>query len=93
MKQLYDITSFGAVTGSEELQTESIQAAIDAAFLAGGGEVVVPAGTFHTACIRLRSNITFHLLSASLGKTVVQKSGSGGYHLQKLQMHRSFSSH
>jgi len=63
MKQLYNIVDFGAVAGSDELQTACIQAAIDAAFAAGGGEVVVPAGVFKTATIRLRSNITFHMLS------------------------------
>ena len=40
MKQVYDITAYGAVADSDELQTAHIQAAIDAAFLAGGGEVV-----------------------------------------------------
>ena len=66
MKQLYNIVDYGAVAGVPELQTAKIQAAIDAAFLAGGGEVVVPAGTFKTATIRLRSNITLHLLSGAV---------------------------
>jgi len=66
MKQLYNIVDYGAVAGSSELQTAKIQAAVDAAFLAGGGEVVVPAGTFKTATIKLRSNITLHLLSGAV---------------------------
>ena len=66
MKQLYNILDFGAVAGSGELQTEKIQAAIAAAFLAGGGEVVVPAGIFKTATIKLRSNITLRLLSGAV---------------------------
>lgn len=65
MKQIYNIVDFGAVAGSDELQTAKIQAAIDAAFAAGGGEVVVPAGVFKTATIRLRSNITFRMLSGA----------------------------
>ncbi len=66
MKQIYNVVDYGAVAGSQELQTAKIQAAIDAAFLAGGGEVVVPAGVFKTATIRLRSNITFRMLSGAV---------------------------
>lgn len=66
MKQIYNITDYGAVAGSKELQTAKIQAAIDAAFLAGGGEVVVPAGVFKSATIKMRSNITLRLLSGAV---------------------------
>ena len=43
------------------LCTYAIQAAIAACFLAGGGTVEVPKGTFLTGGIRLRSNITLLL--------------------------------
>ena len=43
------------------LCTAAIQSAIDACFLAGGGTVEVPAGTFLTGGIRLRSRITLRL--------------------------------
>ena len=66
MKTIYNIVDFGAVAGSDAVQTEKIQAAIDAAFLEGGGEVVVPEGVFNTGTIRLRSNITFRLLSGAV---------------------------
>ena len=66
MKTIYNIINFWAVAGSDEVQTEKIQAAIDAAFLAGGGEVVVPEGVFNTGTIRLRSNITFRLLAGAV---------------------------
>ena len=42
--------------------TKAIQAAIDACFSSGGGTVEVPAGCFLTGGIRLRSNVTLHLL-------------------------------
>lgn len=58
----YDITDFGARRGEDAPQTGAIQAAIDACFLAGGGEVVVPEGTFLTGGIRLRTGVTLHLL-------------------------------
>lgn len=57
-----NICDFGAVPGAEELQTDKIQAAIDHCFALGGGEVVVPEGIFRTGGIRLRSDITLHLL-------------------------------
>lgn len=66
MKQIYNVVDFGAVAGVNELQTKKIQAAVDAAFAAGGGEVVVPEGVFKTATIKLRSNITFRLLSGAV---------------------------
>jgi len=57
-----NILDFGAKTGSNLLQTESIQSAIDYCFKNGGGEIQIPAGEFITGAIRLRSNITLHLL-------------------------------
>ncbi len=58
---VYSITDFGA-RADGSLCTAAIQAAIDACFAAGGGEVTVPAGTFVTATVRLRSRVTLHLL-------------------------------
>ena len=61
----FDIRDYGAIC-SDVLQTEKIQAAIDACFKAGGGEVVIPAGIWRTGCIRIRSNVTLHLLSGAI---------------------------
>ncbi|MCS7033642.1 MAG: glycoside hydrolase family 28 protein [Phycisphaerae bacterium] len=58
---IFEITRFGAVGDGETRNTRQIQATIDAAAEAGGGTVVVPAGTFVTGAIELRSNITLHL--------------------------------
>lgn len=66
MKKKYSILDYGAVPGSDALQHGAIQAAIDACFLAGGGEVVIPGGVFRTGGIRLRSNVTLHLLSGAV---------------------------
>lgn len=65
MNRIFDITQFGAVCG-DALQTAAIQSAIDACFAAGGGEVVVPAGTFLTGGIRLRSGVALHLLAGAV---------------------------
>ena len=57
------ITDFGAVPYVDAPQTEAIQRALDACFLAGGGEVVVPKNMrFVTGDIRIRSNTTLHLM-------------------------------
>ncbi len=67
MKQIVNIRDFGAVSNGE-LQTRAIQDAIDHVFLAGGGEVQVPKGIYKTGGIRLRSNITLHLLEGAVLK-------------------------
>ena len=58
---IVSIDEFGAKAGEKELQTASIQAAIDFCFGKGGGEVMIPAGEYLTGGIRLRSNTTLHL--------------------------------
>jgi polygalacturonase len=55
----YIITEFGAVPG--QLSTVSIQKAVDESTAAGGGRVVVPAGTFITGTIFLKSNVDLYL--------------------------------
>ncbi len=62
MKQ-FIVTDFGAVADVEIPQTEAIQKALDACFLAGGGEVVIPENkSFVTGDLRIRSNTTLHLM-------------------------------
>ena len=65
----YNICDYGA-TSDGKLCTKEIQAAIDACFLSGGGEVVIPRGTFVTGGLRIRSNVTLHLM----GNAVLQGS-------------------
>lgn len=60
--KIFNILDYGVKSGADTLQTKEIQAAIDDCFLSGGGEVIVPDGTYLTGDIRLRSNITLHLL-------------------------------
>ena len=61
----FPITDFGARSG-DELQTAAIQAAIDAASAAGGGEVTVPEGVFRTGGLELKSGVTLHLLEGAI---------------------------
>lgn len=57
---MFDIRDFGAAGDRKTLDTAAIQAAINRCRDAGGGTVVVPAGTYLTGTLRLYSNI--HLL-------------------------------
>lgn len=57
----YNITGFGAVGDGKTLNTEAIKKAIAECSKKGGGRVVVPAGTFLTGAIHLRSNVNLHV--------------------------------
>jgi polygalacturonase len=58
---MYDITSYGARSGGAALENQrAIHAAIAAAAASGGGTVVIPAGTFKTYSIRMKSNVGLH---------------------------------
>ena len=59
-----NIKDLGAVENGS-LNTKIIQKAIDDCFLNGCGEVIIPEGTFRTGGIRLRSNVSLHLLSGA----------------------------
>lgn len=62
------VTDFGAKPNDDALQTDKFQKAIDYCFEKGGGEVTVPEGEYLIGDIRLRSNITFHLLKNAVIK-------------------------
>jgi hypothetical protein len=57
---LCDIEAFGARRGDTP-QTRAIQSAIDTCAAAGGGQVRVPAGTWTTGTLILKSRIDLHL--------------------------------
>lgn len=60
----FNITSYGASTGSANNAT-AIQNAINAASTAGGGTVNVPSGTFLSGPITLKNNVCLNLASGS----------------------------
>ena len=62
------ITDFGAVGDGATINTLAIQSAIDSCNEAGGGEVVVPVGTFISGTIFLKSNVLLYLDSAAILK-------------------------
>ncbi len=57
----FDVRAYGAVGDGRALDTDAINAAIEAAHAAGGGTVCFPAGTYASFTIRLRSNVTLML--------------------------------
>ncbi len=61
MKREWNVVEFGARPGGEALQTVAFQAALNAARDAGGGRVVVPAGRYVVAGLRMYSNTTLIL--------------------------------
>ncbi len=57
----FDITDYGAVAGGEQLCTAAIQKTVDACHQAGGGQVIVPKGTFLCGGLILKSNVNLYL--------------------------------
>ena len=68
---LLDIRDFGA--REQETSTAAIQKAIDAVGTAGGGVVVVPAGTWTTGTLWLRSRVELHLAKGAVLKGSVRE--------------------
>ncbi|HEY4248805.1 MAG TPA: glycoside hydrolase family 88 protein [Lacunisphaera sp.] len=66
----FPITDFGAKPGAEA--TTAIAAAIDACAKAGGGRVVVPAGEWLTAAIRLKSGVNLHVSEGATLKFIFE---------------------
>ena len=62
---IFNITSYGAVSNGTTSNTTAFKNAIAAAVAAGGGVVDVPSGTWLTGPIVLKSNIELHLESGS----------------------------
>jgi len=57
VKTVYNVRKFGATGDGKTLDNGAINKAIDAAAEAGGGTVLVPAGTYLCGSIHLKSNI------------------------------------
>ena len=57
----FDIRTYGAVGDGRFLNTQAIQAAIDAANRDGGGRVVVDGGVYKTGTLILKSGVELHV--------------------------------
>ena len=67
-RPVYDVRDFGAAGDGVTKDTAAIQAAIDAASVAGGGTVELPSGTYLSGSIWLKSNVDFHLAAGAVLK-------------------------
>ena len=70
---LYNVLDYGAKGDGITLDSPAINAAIEAADKAGGGQILLPAGTYLCGSIRLKSNIDLHL---SAGCTILAADAS-----------------
>src|SRR5215472_13801628 len=59
--KVYNIRDFGAKGDGKTLDTQALQAAIDACHRDQGGTVLVPAGIFVIGTTELKSNVTLHI--------------------------------
>jgi hypothetical protein len=57
----YNVRDFGAKGDGRTLDTDAVQAAIDACTRDRGGTVLVPAGVFVIGTIEMKSNVTLHI--------------------------------
>jgi hypothetical protein len=57
----FDVKQFGASGRRNDNATKALQAAVDAAFAAGGGTVYVSPGEYTSGPVEIKSNVTFHL--------------------------------
>ncbi|WP_158305461.1 glycoside hydrolase family 28 protein [Opitutus terrae] len=65
-ERTFRLTDFGAVGDGTTLNTEAFARAIAAVAKAGGGKLVVPAGTFRTGPFALCSSLELHLEAGAL---------------------------
>ena len=65
---VFNVRDYGAKGDGKTLDSPAINAAIEAAVRDGGGQVLLPAGTYLSGSIRMKSNIDLHL---SAGCTIL----------------------
>ena len=71
----FDVKKFGARGDGKALDSPAINKAIDAAAAAGGGTVLLTAGTYRSFSIRLKSNVALYL---DQGATILAASPTDG---------------
>lgn len=59
--ETFNVKAYGAKGNGKKMDSPAIQKAIDACHQAGGGTVLIPSGTYLSATIVLKDNVTLHL--------------------------------
>ena len=62
---VYNVRDYGAKGDGKTLDHLAINKAIETATAAGGGQVVLPSGTYLCGSIRLKSNVDLHLMAGA----------------------------
>lgn len=65
-QKIYNVRDYGARGDGKALDTKAFQQAIDDCAKAGGGTVLIPAGTYKAGTIYLKSNIRIYLESSAM---------------------------
>jgi polygalacturonase len=78
---VYNVRAFGAQGDGQAIDSPAINRAIDAMAAAGGGTIFLPAGTYLSFSIRLKSNITLYLDSGATILAADPADGQGQYDL------------
>ena len=76
---LFNVREFGAKGDGQALDSPAINKAIETAAKAGGGTVFLPAGTYRSFSIRLKSNITLYFDQGSILLAAHPDDGDGKY--------------
>ena len=64
-QSIYNVRDYGAVGDGTALDHEAINRAIETCSEHGGGQVVLPSGTYLCGSIRLKSNVDLHLMAGA----------------------------
>jgi hypothetical protein len=81
----YNILDFGAKGDGKTLDTQALQAAIDACNQDHGGTVLVPAGVFVIDTVEMKSNVTLHI--AADGKLLGSADGKQYHAADAIPLH------
>ena len=82
---VYNIVDFGAKGDGNTLNTQAVQAAIDACNKDQGGTVLVPAGVFVIGTVEMKSNVTLHI--AAQGKLLGSADGKQYHAAEAIPLH------
>ena len=75
--KVYNIVDFGAKGDGKAVNTQAVQAAIDACSRDRGGTVLVPAGVFVIGTVEMKSNVTLRITA---GGTLMGSANGKDYH-------------